>query len=139
MDGVPDSLDKCIKEAGPAENQGCPNKAKEIKPGRVVLAGVDFEPASAIMTQGSYNVLDRVYESLVQWPQIQIEIRGHVSSLSSSSDNMILSQKRAAAVRDYLLGRGISSSRLTISGKGDTEPLLNEQQLKDRIEIIRQN
>jgi outer membrane protein OmpA-like peptidoglycan-associated protein len=142
MDGVPDSLDKCPNETGSAENQGCPNEkteVKEIKPGRVVLRGVEFESGSAIMTQSSYNVLDRVYESLVQWPQVMIEIRGHVSSLSNSNDNMVLSQKRAAAVRDYLLGRGISSSRLTILGKGDAEPLLNEQALRDRIEIIRQN
>lgn len=138
MDGIPDSLDKCPNEAGLAQNQGCP-EAKEIKSGRVVLAGVDFESGNAIMTQGSYNVLDRVYESLVQWPQVVIEIRGHVGSMSNSANNMILSQKRAAAVHDYLVGRGISSSRLVVTGKGDTEPLLNQPSLSDRIEIIRQN
>ncbi|MBD3319878.1 MAG: hypothetical protein GF350_02155, partial [Chitinivibrionales bacterium] len=78
QDGVPDSVDKCPDTKGVPENNGCPMekpKPKEIKRGRVVLRGVNFEFGSAVLTGDSYAILEKVYESLKEWPEIRIEIR----------------------------------------------------------------
>ena len=147
MDAIADSIDPCPDQAGVADEQGCPKqktKAKEINPGRVILRGVEFETGTAILRSTSYAILDRVYESLEQWPEIQIEIRGHTDNSIGRSAAMALSQKRADAVKNYLTGRGVAARRLLSVGKGYTEPIADNssfqgKQMNNRIEIYRQN
>ncbi|MBD3421296.1 MAG: OmpA family protein [Chitinivibrionales bacterium] len=134
-DGVPDSLDKCPDTKGVPENNGCPMekpKPKEIKRGRVVLKGVNFEFNSAILTGDSYAILERVYESLHEWPEVRVEIRGHTDSIGSNRTNQNLSQKRAEAVREYLVSRGIEPSRLKAVGMGETDPIANNKSAEGR-------
>lgn len=134
MDGIPDSLDKCMFEPevfnGFEDEDGCPDKkpkkkqkAKEIKRGRVILRGVKFEFGKAILTRDSYVILDQVYASLIEWPEIKIEIRGHTDNIGGSRANKRLSLERAESVRDYLVRKGISPSRLKAVGMGEDEPL----------------
>jgi len=126
LDNVPDSLDRCPNEPGDPDNNGCPKgkaKAKEIQRGRVILRGVNFMFGSAVLTGDSYAILDRVYESLVEWPEIRIEIRGHTDSVGSALANRMLSRKRAEAVRDYLISKGIAPDRLKAEGMGEDEPI----------------
>lgn len=145
QDGVPDSLDKCPDTKGVPENNGCPKekpKPKEIKRGRVVLRGVNFEFGSAVLTGDSYAILERVYESLREWPEIEVEIRGHTDSVGSDEANQILSRKRAEAVRNYLVARGIDPSRLRPIGFGESEPIAENttaegRALNRRVELHR--
>jgi outer membrane protein OmpA-like peptidoglycan-associated protein len=131
QDGVPDTVDKCPDQAGPAENNGCPvieqpkpvPKTKEIKRGRVLLRGVTFEKGTAVIEHSSFPVLDEVAASLSDWPQMQIEIQGHTDNQGSALHKLELSRDRAEAVRNYLINKGISSSRLTTVGKSDSSPL----------------
>jgi outer membrane protein OmpA-like peptidoglycan-associated protein len=133
QDGVPDTLDKCPDQAGPAENNGCPvieqpkpppqSKAKEIKRGRVLLRGVTFETGTATLEPSSFPVLDEVAASLADWPQAQIEIQGHTDNQGSALHKLKLSRDRAETVRNYLINKGIPSSRLTTVGKSDSSPL----------------
>ena len=147
MDGVPDSVDRCPDVPGDPEEQGCPKqkpKAKEIKKGRVILRGVDFAGGSAVLNSESFMVLDQVYESLVEWEEVRLEIQSHTDNAGVSASNLKLSQKRAEAVRDYLTAKGIDKNRLKARGKGDTEPIADNssvhgRRLNNRIEIHREN
>jgi outer membrane protein OmpA-like peptidoglycan-associated protein len=146
MDGVPDSIDACPNTAGTTEN-GCPEtkpKAKEIKRGRVILSGVHFEGGSTTLLPESQKVLDQVFESLTEWPEIKLEVQAHTDNSSPSASSMALSQKRAEAIRDYLIKKGIESSRLIASGRGDAEPIadnstIHGRKLNNRVEIHRRD
>ncbi len=137
LDGIPDSVDKCPDEPETfnafEDEDGCPDKAvgkpkaKEIKRGRVILRGVNFEFNKAILTNDSYIILDQVYASLVEWPEIKVEIRGHTDNIGSRIFNKRLSGKRAQAVTDYLINKGISPDRLVPKGMGEDEPIADNK------------
>ncbi len=143
LDGIPDSTDKCPSEPETyntfEDEDGCPDKkpagkpkAKEIKRGRVILRGVNFEFGKARLTTDSYIILDQVYASLVEWPEIKIEIRGHTDSVGSRMSNKRLSYRRAQAVRDYLINKGISPDRMVAVGMGEDEPIAENSTAEGR-------
>lgn len=121
-DGVPDAIDKCPGVRGLPDNDGCP-KTKEIQRGKLVLSGVTFQPGKAVLSVNSYTILDNVYESLVEWPEVKLEIQGHTDNLGRSMANLKLSQKRADAVRLYLIEKGIVAERLRSVGYGEEFPI----------------
>ncbi len=134
LDGIPDSLDKCPNDPesynGFEDEDGCPDekpkekpKAKEIKRGRVILRGVNFEFNKAALKEESYLVLDQVHASLVEWPEVKVEIIGHTDNIGSRIFNNRLSRKRAETVRNYLISKGITPDRLVALGKGEDEPI----------------
>jgi OOP family OmpA-OmpF porin len=121
-DGVSDVEDKCPGVRGLPDNNGCP-KTKEITRGKLVLAGVTFQPGKAVLTSNSYTILDQVYESLVEWPEVKLEIQGHTDNLGNNMSNLKLSQMRADAVRLYFIRKGIDSARLRSVGYGEEFPI----------------
>lgn len=145
MDGIVDSIDNCPEEVGVAENRGCPQPktpAKEIKRGRVILPRVHFGGGNAVLTTGSASDLDRVYQSLLTWPEIRLEIQAHTDNSANPNTSLILSRKRAEAVQSYLVKKGGNPSRFIAVGKGDTEPIANNasvhgRSLNNRIEVHR--
>ncbi|NLG18014.1 MAG: OmpA family protein [Fibrobacter sp.] len=146
LDGVPDSIDACPDSAGTSEN-GCPKakpKAKEIKRGRVILQGVSFEGGSAILSSSSQNALEQVFESLSDYSEVRLEIQAHTDNSGAPAASRALSQKRAETVRDYLVSKGIDANRLSVSGRGDSEPIadnstIHGRKLNNRIEIHRRD
>jgi len=125
-DGVPDSLDKCPAIKGVSENNGCP-KTEEIKRGRLILDGVTFESGKSVLTPNSYTVLDRVYESLKEWENVRLEIRGHTDNVGNDAANQRLSLGRAQAVMRYLISKGISPDRLQATGYGESSPIADNR------------
>jgi outer membrane protein OmpA-like peptidoglycan-associated protein len=121
-DGVSDAEDKCPGVRGLPENSGCP-KTKEISRGKLVLSGVTFQTGKALLTSNSYTILDQVYESLVEWPEVKLEIQGHTDNLGNDKANLTLSQQRADEVKMYLINKGINSSRLRSVGYGEEFPI----------------
>ncbi len=130
-DGVADTDDKCPNMKGVPENNGCP-KTEEIKRGRLILEGVNFQSGKAILTQASYAILDRVYESLVEWENVKLEIQGHTDNVGSDEVNLKISQARADAVMQYLIQRGISPSRLKAVGYGKSSPIADNRTAEGR-------
>ena len=57
---------------------------------------------------------------------------GHTDSTGPEEYNLGLSQRRAGAVQDYLISQGISEDRLTMEGKGETEPLVSNDTREGR-------
>lgn len=87
---------------------------------------VQFKMDDAALLERSKRVLDRVASLLEEHPEItRLRIEGHTDDVGRSEYNQELSERRAHAVRDYLVGRGIAAERLEAVGYGETQPLLD--------------
>ncbi len=125
-DGVPDHEDRCPDEPGVKEEQGCPKKYKlvELKKDKIeIKQKVYFDTAKWTIKPVSYPLLNEVAQVLKDHPTIKIRIEGHTDSRGRDAYNLRLSQKRAEAVRDYLIQQGIDPSRLEAVGFGETRPI----------------
>lgn len=134
-DGVADNVDVCPDVAGIAKNKGCPEiKKEEIKVLKQALNGIKFQSAKAIITKNSYPVLDNVVTIMEINPAYKLKIDGHTDAQGDDDKNMILSEKRANAVKDYLVKKGIKAERLTAEGFGETQPVSDNKTAKGRAE-----
>jgi OOP family OmpA-OmpF porin len=107
--------------------RGCPLHAGRalFEPGKekLVLEGVNFAFNSAKLTTDSYDVLDQVAASLADWSDVRVVVEGYTDSVGDDKYNLGLSDRRAKAVRDYLISKGIKSSRLEWKGYGEADPI----------------
>lgn len=94
-----------------------------VKGKTIVLRGINFEFNKAALTPESETFLLRAYTALVVNPTVQIVITGHTDNIGTQESNQKLSLERAQAVRNWLVDRGISSSRLRTVGRGQNEPV----------------
>jgi outer membrane protein OmpA-like peptidoglycan-associated protein/Tol biopolymer transport system component len=101
--------------------QTAPREAEEEKP--VVLRNVFFATGSAILRPESRLELDRLKQLLLDNPTLRIQINGHTDNVGAEQDNQILSENRAKAVYEYLLGAGIADERLRYKGYGKNRPI----------------
>lgn len=114
-----------------------------IKPGeKLILRGIEFETGKATITNKSERILNMAVRALNAAPEMEIQIVGHTDNVGDPADNMKLSQDRADAVKQWLINKGISASRMTSTGKGETEPLVpnttdENRQKNRRVEFIR--
>ncbi|MDR3652667.1 MAG: DUF5723 family protein [Paludibacter sp.] len=132
-DGIPDYLDNCPTIPGVASNFGCPEIKKEVKTlFRKALQGIQFETGSDLIVKKSYSILNQIAVELIKNPTYLIEIRGHTDSIGDSKSNQVLSQKRAASVRKYLIGKKIDEKRMTVKGFGDTLPIASNKTVAGR-------
>ena len=81
-----------------------------------------FAVNSASLSGESKVNLDKLNVILVKYPDTNIEIQGHTDNTGTSSLNQNLSERRGSAVNNYLVGNGISSSRLSVRGFGEEAP-----------------
>lgn len=91
----------------------------------IVLKNVQFTYNSSELTQASENELNRLYNFLKNNPASKIEISGHTDDQGTTAYNHQLSLRRAKAVLDYIVGKGIDSNRLAHFGFGKSQPLIN--------------
>ncbi|MEQ1567058.1 MAG: OmpA family protein [Myxococcota bacterium] len=93
---------------------------KEIR----ILEKVQFEFGKAVLRSESYPLLNEVASVIVQNPEVgRVEVGGHTDNKGSDTFNLQLSQSRADAVKDYLVGQGVPLSRLVSVGYGETRPI----------------
>ena len=91
---------------------------------KVNLYGVNFDFNKATLRPDSEPVLQQVLALFKQNPNFRTEIGGHTDNVGGSAYNMKLSQDRADAVKGWLLGHGVTASRIAAHGYGDTVPLM---------------
>jgi outer membrane protein OmpA-like peptidoglycan-associated protein len=108
----------------------------------IVLEGITFETGKWDITPESEVVLQGALKTLKTYPDIIVEISGHTDDVGSASSNQNLSQKRAEAVRMWLISKGIAPDRLIAVGYGEEWPRVpnttpDGRRLNRRIEFKR--
>ena len=88
----------------------------------------------------SYPELNRLYNYLIENSDIKVEISGHTDNIGTDEYNINLSKARAKTVKDYLVEKGISSSRIVSNGYGKSNPVATNatdegRQLNRRVEF----
>lgn len=152
-DGVVDRLDQCpdtpagttVDEKGcppaePPKDDGCrapapgePIDLEGCATGEaVVLKGVNFEVNSSRLTANAKVILNQVADSLAAATAMRVEIGGHTDAQGSDAFNQKLSERRAQAVKDYLVARGIDAARLEAKGYGESQPVDSNETAEGR-------
>lgn len=120
-------------------------QAKVTDRGLVLTLGdVLFATGTAQLNTGGTTHLDKLATFLNQYPERTALIEGHTDNVGSDDYNQGLSQRRADAVKGYLIGQGINSTRLTASGKGESSPAGDNgsatgRQQNRRVEVVIEN
>jgi len=96
------------------------------------LDGVYFDSNSADLKAASILTLDRGVKTLKKRNKINVEVAAHTDSQGSESYNKALSDRRAASVKDYLIAHGISASRLSSKGYGESQPVASNMEAAGR-------
>jgi len=120
-DGVIDKNDECVNTPGPVENKGCPVVDEEIM--KRAFDNLNFETGKAIILQSSYESLEDLANYLIENPDFRIKIAGHTDSQGNDQNNLILSKKRAEAVKQFLVQRGVTTERIIVQYFGETKPI----------------
>jgi len=102
---------------------------------KIELDNVLYSVGKAELKAESYGTLNSLVSLLTANPSVKIEISGHTDNTGDATENLQLSEGRAHAVYDYLVGHGIATERLAYKGYGDTEPLVSN----DTEEGLKQN
>lgn len=110
----------------------------------VTLGDVLFETGNAQLRGGTPSNLNKLAEFLNRFDTRTVTIEGHTDSVGSEMSNITLSQQRADSVQFYLVAQGVSSSRITTSGKGESAPIADNEsptgrQQNRRVEVIISN
>lgn len=135
-DGIPDYLDKCPTVPAPGTADGCPPPvvepeptpaAEPAAPRKLTLEGVNFDSDSARLRPESLTILGNAAATLKEWGEVKVEVAGHTDSVNSDAYNLRLSQRRAEAVRAYLIKEGVAAERLTAKGYGESSPVADNK------------
>jgi outer membrane protein OmpA-like peptidoglycan-associated protein len=137
MDGMVDRLDNCPQEAGQAKFSGCRGKQlvvigqTEVR----VLENIAFASGKAEIRARSNPLLDNLVMVLNAHPEVtRVHIEGHTDSRGDASMNKDLSRRRAQAVTDYLVAKGVSVDRLDAIGHGEESPISDNRKSSGRAE-----
>jgi len=89
----------------------------------IALRNIFFNTASFDLLSASNAELEKLGQLLKTNPTLRIELGGHTDNVGGDAANMTLSDQRAKAVRDHLIGQGIDGGRITAKGYGKTKPV----------------
>jgi outer membrane protein OmpA-like peptidoglycan-associated protein len=128
-DGILDAADRCPDVAG-IPPDGCPRKYNLVVVTETKIElkqTVYFDTNRATIKRVSYALLDDVAQALKDNPRLHVEVGGHTDSQGNDAFNLRLSQKRAEAVRIYLIKKAITSDRLVARGYGEAVPIADNR------------
>ena len=112
-DGVPDDREKC---------PGTPAGARVNEDGSWVIENVTFDFDKAEIKPEFHDELNDVAEILARNYETKIEVSGHTDNVGSAEYNQGLSERRAQAVMEYLVAKGVGKYRITSAGYGFSRP-----------------
>ncbi|MCA9578008.1 MAG: OmpA family protein [Myxococcales bacterium] len=129
-DGIPDTADRCPMQPevvnGFEDTDGCPDQTVI----HVTCASIEirdhihFESNRAVIQHRSFDLLNQLAGVIVSRPDLRrVSIEGHTDSRGRDRHNLVLSQQRAASVREYLIQHGVAPERLQSEGYGETRPI----------------
>ncbi|WP_276501574.1 OmpA family protein [Terrimonas pollutisoli] len=127
-DGIPDPEDKCPNLAGTKENQGCPEVKEEVvKKVNYAAQNIYFATGKSTLLSKSFKGLNEVAQIMKENTDLKLAINGHTDDVGNDAFNQKLSENRAAAVKAYLVKKGVDESRLESVGHGETEPVADNK------------
>lgn len=141
-DGVLDKDDRCPTVKGTLANKGCPEVTTEvIKRLNDFSKSVLFDSSKATIKPESHDKLEGIVKVMDEYNNANFKLEGHTDSTGNVAKNLQLSKDRAAAVKDYLISKGISADRLSSEGYGITKPIASNKTVEGRaqnrrVEII---
>lgn len=129
-DGVPNERDKCpnTRPGAVVDLDGCEVEAV------IELRGVHFDFDKSTLRPEAKVILNEAAALLEQHERVVVEVAGHTDSVGTDQYNQGLSERRANAVRDYLVEKGIRASRLTAVGYGESRPVATNDTAEGRQE-----
>jgi len=118
MDGVADSVDACLGTPRDVEvdSTGCPFVEKITE---TITLHINFASGSFEIAKRNQAELDSIALRIHAYPETEVEIHGFTDNMGAEDFNLELSQKRAEAVKDYLVSQGIEPDRMTAKGFGE--------------------
>jgi len=127
-DGVVDSQDKCPSEAetknGFQDADGCPDQLPaQVAKFVGVISGIEFDSGRSSLRPESMPTLDAAAKLLLEYRDLRLRINVHTDNQGRAADNRALSGRRANALRDYLIDRGVDAGRIEARGAGQEEPI----------------
>ncbi len=140
-DGIEDAKDKCPKQEEDKDKfedkDGCPDKGQAqvvITANKIqILKKVFFATGRSKIKRRSYSILNQVALVLSANKQVKgVRIEGHTDSRGNARKNKTLSQKRAEAVRDYMINKGVEPGRLFAAGFGPDKPIEDNKTRRGR-------
>ena len=132
---MPDYLDKCpgTPKGVPVDDKGCPIAGIEVAGDEWFVRGqVLFDVNRNTIKPAAAEILLRVANFLKKNQQYMVEIQGNTDSTGPLAWNMQLSEKRAEAVKEYLVTNGVAAGRLTAKGFGPNDPLAQNNTAEGR-------
>ena len=129
-DGVPNERDKCpnTRPGAVVDLDGCEVEAV------IALDGVYFDFDKATLKPEAMVVLNEAAALLDQHERVVVEVAGHTDSIGTEAYNQGLSVRRADAVKDYLVSKGVTASRLSARGYGESQPVASNDTEAGRAE-----
>jgi outer membrane protein OmpA-like peptidoglycan-associated protein len=116
-----------VPPPAPVHYEPPPVEAPPIEGGRLLLRTVSFAPGSAEIDAGSAIVLDVAAGEILARTGVRIRIEGHTDGVGSPESNEALSQRRAEAVRRYLVRKGVAPQRLETRARGASSPVASNE------------
>lgn len=93
---------------------------------------IEFESGSAVLASSGTQILDEMVMALNKVGGKKVRIIGHTDSSGDADKNLVLSQQRAAAVKNYLISKGIAAESLSVEGLGSTQPIADNMTVEGR-------
>ena len=94
---------------------------------KIVLRGVNFDFDKATIRRDAVDVLDEAAHILRERAEVDVAVDGHTDAMGTDEYNQRLSERRSNSVLDYLVGKGVSSSRLSAKGFGESSPIATNE------------
>lgn len=104
-----------------------------------VLRNIYFDSDKATFKMASYRELNNLSRLMKQNASYRIEIAGHTDNIGSDKYNLRLSHRRAMAVVNYLISRGVDASRVVAQGYGESRPMASNDDEKEGRELNRRS
>lgn len=131
MDQQEQELRAAMAESEAASIQRTQNVLTATFKGDVLF---DFD--SALLKPGAYAEIDRVAAVLNNYPQTTIRVEGHTDSTGAEEYNQALSERRAMAVKNALVQRGVDPLRIESLGYGESQPISSSNAMNRRVNIV---
>ncbi|MEA2237649.1 MAG: hypothetical protein QOC81_2373 [Thermoanaerobaculia bacterium] len=103
--------------------------------------GILFDTGKTSLKPGAKSTLKKIATQIATDPSLKIAVEGHTDNVGGNATNQALSEKRADAVKDYLISAGIPADHISASGKGEEAPIVTNKtaagrQQNRRVELV---